>query len=77
MQGLITAIEDATQSLPGKVRPDMALQGMEGWDSLGMVSFISLVAERHGVELAVEDLQECATVTDLLDMLQRKGGQGL
>jgi acyl carrier protein len=77
MQGLITAIEDATQSLPGKIRADSALQAMEGWDSLGMVSFISLVAERHGVELAVEDLQECATVTDLLAMLQRKGGAGL
>ena len=77
MQELIIGIEDATQSLPGLVKPDTVLRAMEGWDSLGVVSFISLLAERHGVEVAVEDLQECPTVKDLFDMLVRKGATGL
>lgn len=73
MDRLITDIEDATQSLPGLFGPDAVLETVEGWDSLGMALFIGIVAERTGVELAIEDLQECTTVRDLQAMLERKG----
>lgn len=72
MQGLITDLEDATQSLPGKILPETVLKRIEGWDSLALVSFIAAVDDRYGVELSVEDLSECDTVADLHAMLLRK-----
>lgn len=72
MQGLIIDLEDATQSLPGRITPDSVLKNLEGWDSLAFVSFISAVQERYGVELRAEDLLACETVTDLHNMLTGK-----
>lgn len=72
MQGLIIDLEDATQSLPGRITPDSKLKSLEGWDSLAFVSFISAVQERYGVDLSAEDLLSCDTVTDLHTLLTGK-----
>ncbi len=72
MQALIIDLEDATQSLPGRITPDTALRTLEGWDSLAFVSFTSAVHERLGVELRAEDLLACETVRDLHHMLADK-----
>lgn len=73
MQTLFTYIEDATQTLPGKLRADAPLAAFDGWDSLGMTNFIVLIGERHRVDLAMEDLADCATPTDLLQLLHARG----
>jgi acyl carrier protein len=65
MQEMITDLEDATQSLPGLIKPETVLGTMAGWDSLGVVAFITAVAERYQVELAADALKACATVADL------------
>ncbi|MFT3859617.1 MAG: phosphopantetheine-binding protein [Aquabacterium sp.] len=72
MQGLIIDIEDATQSLPGRIGPETVLKSIEGWDSLAFVSFIAAVQDRYGVELSAEDLLSCRTVTDLHHLLSGK-----
>jgi acyl carrier protein len=72
MQGLIIDLEDAIQSLPGRVTPDTVLKSLEGWDSLAFVSLISAVQDRYGVDLSAEDLLSCETVADLHTMLMGK-----
>lgn len=72
MQGLIIDLEDATQSLPGRIKPDTALKTLEGWDSLAFVSFIAAVQDRFGVDLSAEDLLSCQTVADLHTLLVGK-----
>lgn len=72
MQGLIIDLEDATQSLPGRIQPDTVLKSIEGWDSLAFVSFISAVQDRYGVELSAEELLACETVSELHTMLMGK-----
>ena len=54
-------LEEATMSDPGTIAPDASLPDVEGWDSMGMVMFISLVTERYGVELSAHDIRECTT----------------
>jgi acyl carrier protein len=76
MQGLITDLEDATQSMPGAIKADTVLRSLEGWDSLAFVSFISAVDERYGVMLAAEDLMACHTVADLHHLLISRAGHG-
>lgn len=72
MQGLIIDLEDATQSLPGSIRPETELKTLEGWDSLAFVSFIAAVQDRFGVDLTAEDLLSSQTVADLNTLLAGK-----
>jgi acyl carrier protein len=74
MQGLITDLEDATQSIPGTVHPHTVLKTLDGWDSLAFVSFSTAVGDRFGVRLSSDDLLACDTVADLHDLLLGKAG---
>jgi acyl carrier protein len=74
MQNLIMELEDAIQALPGKIKPDTPLNTLDGWDSMGLVAFISAVSERYGVELMVEDLRSSATLADLHELLVQRAG---
>ena len=73
MQRFVTDLEDATQNLPGAIDIDSPLKAVEGWDSLGVVSLMTLLLERYEVELQVEDLQACTTVRDLFELLRGRG----
>lgn len=73
MQRFVTDLEDATQNLPGTINIDAPLAAVEGWDSMGVVALITLLHERHEVELHIEDLQACATVRDLFELLRARG----
>ena len=42
------------------------------WDSLAIVSTIALVDETNGVFLEGNDLAECKTVQDLLDLIDKQ-----
>lgn len=73
MQTLFTYIEHATQTLPGRLTAAAPLAGLDGWDSLGMYNLIVLIEERHGLELAMEDLAACDTPADVMAVLQARG----
>lgn len=76
MQGLIMELEDAIQALPGRITPETPLRTLDGWDSMGLVAFISAVSERYGVELMVEDLRSSETLADLHALLVQRAGAG-
>mgnify|MGYP000868015019 CR=1 FL=1 len=73
MQRFITDLEDATQNLPGAIDINSPLNAIEGFDSLGLVSLITLLDERYGVELQLEDLQTCRNVRELFELLRGRG----
>lgn len=60
-------LEEATMSDEGAIAPEASLPDMEGWDSMGMVMFISLVTEKYGVELSAHDIRECTTAEALAE----------
>lgn len=62
---VVELLEEATMSDPGAIRPNASLLDHEGWDSMGMVMFISLVKERFGIELSAHDLRESTTAESL------------
>ncbi len=64
-QSVVELLEEATLSDPGAIDVEESLHEVEGWDSMGMVMFISLVGERFGVELTVHDLRDCSTAAAL------------
>lgn len=71
-QAIITAIETAIQAEPGSLTESAKLPDLNGWDSLGIVSFIEEVLGRFGVQLPVDDVLECATVNELVEMVLQR-----
>ena len=70
LQGVLELLEEATLSDPGALDVDESLYEVEGWDSMGMVMFISLVGDRFGVQLTVHDLRDCSTAAALADRIR-------
>lgn len=71
MERLIADLEDATQNLPGRIKPDTVLTAIDGWDSIGVVAFITALAERYPVDVPADSFRDCVTVADLHEMLRR------
>ena len=62
---IVELIEEATLSLPGSLAPDTDLAGVKGLDSMGLVSFLGLVRDVIGVEIAPKELVRCRTPRDV------------
>lgn len=71
-QAIIAAVETATQAEPGSLAESAKLRGLNGWDSLGIVSFIEEVLKNFGVELPVDDVLDCATIHDLVELVSQR-----
>ena len=48
------------------------LKSIPAWDSLAQISIIAVVADANGVRLTAKDLSQCATVNDLLQLIDTK-----
>jgi acyl carrier protein len=72
LQAIIASLEEATQNMPGKINADTQLAGIEGWDSMGVVSFVQIIFEQSRIELDAEALATCRTVSELHDLLTKQ-----
>lgn len=50
----------------GTLKGTERLEDLEGWNSLGMMSFIALANEHFGVTLSPRQFLNCETVDDLI-----------
>jgi len=71
-QAIIEAIENAIQAEAGSLAESTTLRGLSGWDSLGIVAFIDEVLQSFRIELPVDDILECGTVHELVEMVLRR-----
>ena len=58
----------AIVSEPG-VSPETVLDTLDGWDSLGQVTFIAFARRQFGQVLNVEKMRSAKTVSDLYNMV--------
>ena len=58
----------AILSEPG-VSPETMLDTLDGWDSLGQVTFIAFARRQFGQVLNVEKMKSAKTVSDLYNMV--------
>ena len=58
---------------PDELGPETEL-GEEVWDSLAIVSTISLIDEQFDITLEGEDLASCEKVSDLLALIEKEKG---
>lgn len=66
-QELLNHIKDAIQR-DEELSADMALEELEEWDSLAIVSMISLYDSLFSLTVTGNDLRECKKVEDLIQI---------
>ena len=62
-------LDEALELNPGTVKGSETLDSIEGWNSLAIISLMSLVDERLGVNLDPSDIARCSTIPDLAGLL--------
>ncbi|KPF83985.1 hypothetical protein IP70_17495 [alpha proteobacterium AAP38] len=62
----LAALEEMLETDAGSLSPDTALDSLDSWDSLAVISFIALVDEHFDHVVAGEDLAKAKTIGDLL-----------
>lgn len=53
-----------------ELKPDDTLADMDAWDSLAILSFISMMDEEFGKELKGSIVRDLVSVQDALDLMQ-------
>lgn len=62
----LLALDEMLELDPGTLTGAEALEDLENWDSLAVISFIALVDEKLGLVVEGEKLVKAKTVADLL-----------
>ena len=55
------------------VKPETIREDISGWDSLGILTLISVLDEEFDIILTEEELQEIHKVEDILNVFQKHG----
>jgi acyl carrier protein len=58
-------IEAILELDPGTIKGEEPLASLGGWDSLAVLSFISMVDEKLGLALEAKEIKKCVTSLDL------------
>lgn len=64
----LLALDEMLELDPGTLTGTEALEDLENWDSLAVISFIALVDEKLGLVVEGEKLVKAKTVADLLTL---------
>lgn len=72
LERVVELLEEATQTPPGQITAATVLEDFNGWDSMGMVTFIALVDSHCGVALRTQDLLRCPTPAALAELIQSR-----
>ncbi len=68
-QRVIALLEQSIQARPDTVRADTQLDDLDGWDSMGMVMLVGELFDQLAVEIAIDDLNACKTVADIVALV--------
>ena len=62
---------------PGTLKGSEELEGLEGWDSVAVITFIALADSEYGVVLPPKEIAACRTVSTLADLIARHAAPAL
>jgi len=62
-------LEEILEADPHTLTGAESLDGLEGWDSLGVVGFIALVDESFELTLSARKVNACKTVDELVSLI--------
>jgi acyl carrier protein len=76
IQQFIGFVEEALSISPGTIQESDHLEGLDGWDSIGVISVMAVIEDRYGVALDPVKLLNCQTVGDLNRFTQESMASG-
>lgn len=62
-------LDELLELEPGTLKGPEALDNVEGWNSLAVISFMALVDDQFGISLQPRQIAECSTIADLTGLL--------
>lgn len=65
-------LDEVVELEPGTLKGDETIEGLEGWNSLAVISFIALADDTFGLSLQPSKIASCQTVADLVALLGDK-----
>jgi acyl carrier protein len=65
----LLSLDELLELDPGTLKGSEALDSLEGWNSLAMISLMALVDEHFGVSLRPRHIASCSTIADLVGLL--------
>lgn len=65
---LLLLLDELLELEPGTLKGAEGLEDLDGWDSLGIISFMALADEYFGLSLQPRKITGCQTVEDLLGL---------
>lgn len=71
-QEFLAMIEEILETSPASLKGNEALDQLEGWDSLAVVSFIAMVDEHLDMTVSPEHIFGAKTVNDLVALAHTK-----
>jgi acyl carrier protein len=70
---MIGLIAEALEVPPGSLSLQTEVAAVDEWGSLGWLTLMSILDERHGVSLSTSDIDSIAKVSDLAALLRSRG----
>lgn len=71
----LSLIAEALDIEPGTLKPETRLEDLQEWDSLGVVSLITMLDKHFSVRLQPEEIRALVTVEDILSRM-KEGSAG-
>ena len=68
-QRVIRVVASAIQVDPSTLNSDSSLGTVPGWDSLGHLAVISSIESDFGIEMTVDDVVECESISDFVEAI--------
>lgn len=70
----LSEVAELLEEDPSFVQRDTNLLDLKNWDSMNVISFITLVDERFDLILAPDEIGSCETVGELLALIEQHEG---
>ena len=67
----LALLEEMMELPAGSLTPETALEGLEEWDSVALLSFIALMEDEFGKAVRGGQVKEMKTVADLLAVMEK------
>ena len=72
-QTFLRQVDELFELPPGTLKGPEALESLENWNSMAMVSYVALVDEHFQYIISPRQFANCNTVNDLLGLIKPLG----
>jgi acyl carrier protein len=68
-QQLLSFVEEALSLAPGSIQENTVLEGLDGWDSIGIISVMAVIEDHCGISPDPVELAKCKSAGDLVRLI--------